>query len=390
MEVARIEWKRYDRQQLFDDVWSKPVSHLTELYGLSDAGLKKLCTRLEIKTPPRGYWAKLRAGKKVPLKPLLAEYSGSPYNLNILVRKRKQGYLPPTAEMDPRLAVVVHRETEAANKIVVPARLKNPHPFVKLTQAALAKAPLDQREQPATSGRLIHLKVSKTMQTRALRVADTLLKALEKRGYETHLDDGGVALVFHGLKYHFELYETCARLKYEMTEADKRRRQGGQFFFTPTWTFVPSGVLTLQTRGGYGPKVMDGKRNQVEDLLNAFLIRVATDGVADLLRDEAYAVKKAEFTRQHEAWVTSKAKQNQELIKLRSLEDEADRWQRAERLRRYLRAMTKAATSSDQQAIDRQALIDWGNAKADWLDPLVNCGDEILDEVLTEPRAGGY
>jgi len=381
-----MEWKRYDRQQLLDDVWSTPVSRLTECYGLSDAGLKKLCSRLQIETPPRGYWAKLRAGKKVPSKPLLAEYSGSPHNLNILVRKRKQSYLPPFSEMDPRLATVVHRETDEANKIVVPARLSNPHLFVKLTQAALAKAPLDQREQPATSGRLIHLKVSKPMQARALRVADTLLKAVEKRGYETLLDDRGVALVFHGIKYHFELYETCSRVKYEMTEADERRRQRGQYVFMPTWTFVPSGVLALQTRGGYGPKIMDGKRKRVEDLLNAFLIRVATDGVADLLRDEAYAVKNAEFTRHHEAWMARKAKQNQELDKLKTLEDDAARWQRAERLRHYLRAMATAPPSSNQQAMEREALINWGYAVADWLDPLVIHRHEILDEGLTEPR----
>ncbi|WP_353389044.1 hypothetical protein [Halopseudomonas sabulinigri] len=385
-----VEWKRYDRQQLLDDVWSTPVSRLTKHYGLSDAGLKKLCSRLQIKTPPRGYWAKLRAGKKVPAKPLLSEYSGSPLNLNVLVRKRKQGYLPPSADMDPRLATVVHRESEPANKIVVPARLNNPHPFVKITQSALAEAALDQREQPATSGRLIHLKVSKPMQARALRVANTLLKAVEKRGYETLLDDRGVALVFHGLKYHFELYETCSRVKYEMTEADERRRQRGQYVFIPTWTFVPSGVLALQTRGGYGPKIMDGKRKRVEDLLNAFLIRVATDGVADLLRDEAHAEKKAEFTRQHEAWMTRKAKQNQELDKLKTLEDDAVRWQRAERLRQYLCAMSKAPVSSDELATKKQAVVDWGYAKADWLDPLVKLEDEVLDEELTEPRWMGF
>lgn len=384
-----MEWKRYDRQQLLDDVWSTPVSHLTKRYGLSDAGLKKLCSRLQIMTPPRGYWAKLRAGHKVPAKPLLAEFTGSPNSLNILVRKRKQSYLPSPEEMDSRLAMVVQREAEQANKIVVPARLNNLHPFVKLTQGALPEARLDQREQPATCGRLIHLKVSKSMQARALRIADTLLKALEKRGYETHMDDGGVALVFHGIKYHFEFYETCSRVRYEMSEADQRRRQRGQYVFAPTWIFVPSGILALQTRGGCGPKVMDGKRKRVEDLLNDFLIRVATDGVADLLRDEAYAVKKAEFTRQHKAWMAWKANQNQEMARLEALEDEASRWQRAERLRQYLRAMSKAPSSADNQVIERQALIDWGYAKANWLDPLVNQRDEVLDDNLTEPRWNG-
>lgn len=381
-----VEWKRYDRQQLHDDVWSTPVSRLTKHYGLSDAGLKKLCSRLQIKTPPRGYWAKLRAGKKVPAKPLLTEYSGSPLNLNVLVRKRKQGYLSPSADMDSRLATVVHRESEPANKILVPARLHNPHPFVKITQSALAEAPLDQREQPATSGRLIHLKVSKPMQARALRVANTLLKAVEKRGYETLLDDRGVALVFHGLKYHFELYETCSRVKYEMTEADERRRQRGQYVFMPTWTFVPSGVLALQTRGGYGPKVMDGKRKRVEDLLNAFLIRVATDGVADLRRNEAFELREAEFVQKHQAWKTSKERQDKEKEKLDELEQEALRWSRAVRLRDYMKAVSDKLNETEKNPTEKCDLIEWGNAKANWLDPLIAQADEILDEQLEEPQ----
>ncbi len=40
----------YDRQQLLDDVWTTPVSRLTTKYLLSDAGLKKLCSRLQIPT----------------------------------------------------------------------------------------------------------------------------------------------------------------------------------------------------------------------------------------------------------------------------------------------------------------------------------------------------
>jgi hypothetical protein len=33
--------------------------------GLSDVGLAKICDRHRVPTPPRGYWAKKEAGKKV-------------------------------------------------------------------------------------------------------------------------------------------------------------------------------------------------------------------------------------------------------------------------------------------------------------------------------------
>ena len=136
---------QYDRQQLLDDVWSTPVTHLTQRYELSDAGLKKLCSRLQIPTPPRGYWAKLKAGKKVPAKPNLAPYTGSPSHL-VRYSRRTAGSAAWSDATDLRLACVIDRETDPNHRIVVPARLRAPHPFVRLTQDALSAARLDQRE----------------------------------------------------------------------------------------------------------------------------------------------------------------------------------------------------------------------------------------------------
>lgn len=56
---------RLDRRNLYERVWSEPVSTLAEKWGVSDRGLAKTCSRLKIPTPPRGYWAKMKAGKRV-------------------------------------------------------------------------------------------------------------------------------------------------------------------------------------------------------------------------------------------------------------------------------------------------------------------------------------
>src|SRR5687768_3496635 len=58
------------RQELYDLVWSQPRTALAARFGISDAALGKLCMKEGIPAPPRGYWAKLEAGKGVP-KPAL-------------------------------------------------------------------------------------------------------------------------------------------------------------------------------------------------------------------------------------------------------------------------------------------------------------------------------
>jgi hypothetical protein len=56
-----------DRQKLYDEVWSDPVSIVAQRYGLSDVGLAKICRKLRIPLPGRGYWAKVKVGKKEPV-----------------------------------------------------------------------------------------------------------------------------------------------------------------------------------------------------------------------------------------------------------------------------------------------------------------------------------
>jgi hypothetical protein len=59
-----------DRAALFERVWSVPVATLAAEWGLSGPGLKKACARFGVPVPPRGYWARLRAGQH-PRRPRL-------------------------------------------------------------------------------------------------------------------------------------------------------------------------------------------------------------------------------------------------------------------------------------------------------------------------------
>jgi len=53
------------RERLYKEVWETPVSQLAPKYGVSDVGLTKMCKRMNIPVPPRGYWAKVSYGYKI-------------------------------------------------------------------------------------------------------------------------------------------------------------------------------------------------------------------------------------------------------------------------------------------------------------------------------------
>lgn len=53
------------RRELFERVWTDPVTTVAEEWGLSGRGLAKACEKVKVPVPPRGYWPKVRAGKRV-------------------------------------------------------------------------------------------------------------------------------------------------------------------------------------------------------------------------------------------------------------------------------------------------------------------------------------
>ena len=73
---ARLPPSRYDRQRLYEEVWSEPTQQVAKRYGVSDVAIAKACALLAIPKPPRGYWAKKVAGQKVPGRPPLPKREG--------------------------------------------------------------------------------------------------------------------------------------------------------------------------------------------------------------------------------------------------------------------------------------------------------------------------
>jgi AcrR family transcriptional regulator len=60
------------RKELHRRVWSEPLGVVARDVGLSGSALAKICNRLLVPYPTRGYWVKVAAGQKPPREPLPA------------------------------------------------------------------------------------------------------------------------------------------------------------------------------------------------------------------------------------------------------------------------------------------------------------------------------
>lgn len=68
--AAGAETITLSRRAIYDLVWANPMSSAAAELGLSGNGLAKICDRLLIPYPTRGYWAKVYAGRDQPQLPL--------------------------------------------------------------------------------------------------------------------------------------------------------------------------------------------------------------------------------------------------------------------------------------------------------------------------------
>ena len=95
---------KLSREELYELVWSKPMTHASKELGISDVMLGKMCKQRNVPRPPRGYWAaqqsitKRHKFPKVAL-PNLPEADENFYRFMLLENERRNATRPD--EFDP-------------------------------------------------------------------------------------------------------------------------------------------------------------------------------------------------------------------------------------------------------------------------------------------------
>jgi hypothetical protein len=87
--MARCE---VSREELFAMVRERPTETVAKELGISGVALGKLCMRLQVPKPPRGYWARVESGQ-TPRRPALPAFREE------MERRRKETERAQRAEM---------------------------------------------------------------------------------------------------------------------------------------------------------------------------------------------------------------------------------------------------------------------------------------------------
>jgi hypothetical protein len=358
------------REELYRRVWTKPVTEVAKELGISNVGLAKICARLSVPRPPRGYWQKLEVGKAVRAPRLLPAEEVDPVRVFITPFQKPESQL-----QDPSVQECIRYESLPMNHIDVSQDLQGAHSIVCEAAELLENSELD------SSGRIaqwnakgkpgwLDLRVSKNSLVRALRIMSGLIKALDSRGYTFQTSEKNTHCVINGTEVKFYVWENVSRSEREPNKEEQERPWAFE-----KWVYTPTEQLVFVLDEHWAPRRRwsDRKGKALEHQLNEVVAGMVVAAETIRLKDIEAERSKQDWMKAEQQRVESDRRQRLEEERRDQLDTMTGLWIKSQNLKQFVGACEKfflAQTKSSDELVARW--LDWARAYADHLNPLMN------------------
>ena len=362
------ESKIVKREELFKAVWERPMVHVARDYEISDVGLKKICKKMFIPTPGRGYWRRKEQGYKVIQSKLPKLPAGVASEVSISPSHYAQdpaGTIPSAEEI--RIKEVLNPAVHASEE----------HQLVQRARESLRKAKADEKGILCPRAkRLISLAVTDDTLSRALLVSDILIKALEELGHRVTINDKKMPklrVVVNDEDIGISIEEKISAQPYEPKPGDR----GRSAWQLPRYDYMPTGRLTVRLHGDFptGLRVSwsDGKVQRIELITEKILCGIYAAAVAQ-------TQKRIDDERREREWEEQRRK-DEEARKLRRLEMQRQKhleklalqYEEALRVQLFVEAVEKSLEMFSEiqvQDMDMASWLEWAKEYSAQLNPL--------------------
>ena len=392
--------KKVSRRELYDQVWAVPMARLAKEYGLSDSGLAKICRKHNIPRPPPGFWAKMAAGQNLKRTPLP---TGDPGIVIEIAPYIHQGQEFSIQKADPDILAGLPAESP----VIVSKKLGRAHPLVKQSTEILKNCKPDATGVLKPPGKgCLDIKVSRKSLSRALRIMEALIKALEKRGGSVSISGESTLVVILDVRLGFGISEQIVRKKIEARDhdLDGYYRFGHSRFDEQR---IPSGILCLTLNdpdfywdSHFRKNWRDSEKRPLENSLDSFM-----KGLLNLAvhKKERIRQKEEEKRQQLERQRIMQEEERLRAEKLRQIKEEQKRlsglvsaveaWKKSILVRDFINAVEAAARAGYYPIEPKEELenwLKWAGEQADRLDPVTPSPPSILDEadkIIESPPA---
>ena len=397
------------RKELYDLIWSEPMTTVCKRFGITDNGLRKHCKSMNIPTPPIGYWARLQSGKDVEKIQLPNDYVGEKQDVNLQeVEHRETKSDEDIVDLTPRINKQRELEqllvNEKADCFIVPEVLYAKDPLIIDTKEKLRLSKesssnnnyLKRNPYKNTIKETLNIFVSEKSTDRALSIFSTIIKALRYRGHNIKINKESTFAMING-------EELCINI----TERKKQDRNSNNPYdnnnniFCGELRFNISYTSYENWRGISAKTYQDTAHTRLEDKIVsiiAFMEIKAEEIKIERIEQEQRRIQREEderIRRELEEIRKAKleeleAKRKAELKEFQSLFTMADRLYKANIIRDYIHRYEDYLQKNNIEEEEVLKKIAWAKEKADWLDPFISKEDEYLDhydkDTITQPE----
>lgn len=356
--MARV----FTREEFYELVWSRPLTHLAKEFAISDVALHKICRKHDIPNPPLGWWAKKAAGKKVTQTPLPKVKAGTAGKITIANANlgREAAALASVREQ-ARI-----RASESDGSQAAP-----PHPVIDRTLARLRNAkPSDRGIATVDGPGIIKCEVAPSSIDRLAAALPPIVRAASLQGFELVAGDGSAGFRSKTESVGFAISEMIKRVKHVLTDAEQAKQEAwgrkrdralrrnswdGIFFDSssfPDWDYHPTGQLSFELEQVYvfpgaAPRrsFRDAKVQRLENMASGIAVGLAVLAAAkteERFRREAEQRKAEEERQRRERTARIKHVEDRRAAGLGTILSELEELDRLRRLVHLLAAEVSA------------------------------------------------
>ena len=348
------------RKELYDIVWSTPITKLALQYAISIDGLKKLCKQFDIPIPVGGYWMKLKHNKPVKKTKFNDIFGGVG---KIVLTIREEG---STVNMDQTPLTIRTKEIEndPDAPLIVPDVITKPD-ILTIQTRDFWKA--SKNNVFYTDDTKIHypIRFEISNRERALRFMDTFTKLIRQRGHTISKEYHNTCVLIDGVFIEIDL-----------REASKRVPAKPPYYGT---TLEPTGEFIFKIESYLDDKEWRDGKVKIETLLAKIVAKIEIEAEKKKIRKEESRLWHMKYEEELKRKEEIKKRRDEEVEKFNRLVKLSEQYDKTRLIRQYIEARKQNAIDTNTLTSEKQEWINWANDKADWLDPLINKPDEILD-----------
>ncbi|MFM9913094.1 MAG: hypothetical protein ACKVN9_06150 [Methylophilaceae bacterium] len=362
----------YDREKLYSEVWTYPATTVAKQYGISKGALLKICSKLEIPIPYRGYWVMLSNGKHPPKISLGTCCSGKT-RITTCHWVEEEGV---TAEREKLWGKLI--STEPLNQpVIISSKISSLHSLAAKTRSSLLNTKPDENGLIQSPSDTLILYVSHESIDRAILIIDSIIKTCEQRGYEVTIvkNDHTVIPRIHVLGHQigFRLIERTNKIPHVITPLEEKLLKKKPWLRIRKWDHQANCSLALNVLDMNGlfnmHTIGDTKNRKLEAKLEDFFVavnKVAVQRTAEANEENRKTLEHQQELQRLEQLRLAREKENEKVTKLfRDIRN----WERAQRIRSFVAEVNKSEANEHIVSASPTEWIDWALKLADSLDP---------------------